>query len=171
MLVISGTWLWEKWNGAHVSKPNGEWNSTAEVTMLNFAESGHPIFRATSALERGELKSKGVEIKSIHFNGSEETVELILRTVIAVSQLSISRAVADLCKTSDPDSRNQIEGEICESLVIPTENPNANTISSDSTSLAQGDLLEPYAREFEELPDDQKLSKLCSDAMTIPHYN
>ena len=27
--------------------------------MLNFAESGHPVFRATSAVERGELKSKG----------------------------------------------------------------------------------------------------------------
>ena len=26
--------------------------------MLNFAESGHPIFRAASALERGDLKSK-----------------------------------------------------------------------------------------------------------------
>ena len=28
---------------------------TAESTMLNFAESGHPVFRATSVLERGEL--------------------------------------------------------------------------------------------------------------------
>ena len=68
--------------GTHVSKPNGEWNKTAEVMMLNFAESGHPVFRATSALERGEFfKSKGGGKKSIHFNGSEETVELILRTV------------------------------------------------------------------------------------------
>ena len=48
----------KKWYGTHVSKPNGEWNSTAEVMMLNFAESGHPVFRSTSALEKGELKSK-----------------------------------------------------------------------------------------------------------------
>ena len=26
--------------------------------VLNFAESGHPKFRATNALERGELKTK-----------------------------------------------------------------------------------------------------------------
>ena len=66
--------------------------------MLNFAESGHPVFRATGALERGELKSKGGEKKSIHLNGSEETVELILRTVISANQLSTHGAVADLCK-------------------------------------------------------------------------
>ena len=39
----------EKWHGTHVSKPTGEWISTAEVMMLNFAESGHLVFRATSA--------------------------------------------------------------------------------------------------------------------------
>ena len=83
MLVISGTWLWE--SGTHVSKPNGEWNKTAEVMMLNFAESGHPVFRATSAVERGELKSKENGKKSIHFNGSDETVELILRTYFCQS--------------------------------------------------------------------------------------
>ena len=80
--------------------------------MLNFAESGHPVFRATSALERGELKSKGGGRKSIHFNGGVETVELILRTVISVNQLSIHVAVADLCQELDPDSRKQTEGEV-----------------------------------------------------------
>ena len=66
--------------------------------MLNFAESGQPIFRATSALERGELRSKGKGKKSIHFNGSEENIELILRTIISVNHLSVYGAVADLCK-------------------------------------------------------------------------
>ena len=42
----------KKWYGTHVSEPNGEWNKIAEVMMLNFAERGHPVFRATSALER-----------------------------------------------------------------------------------------------------------------------
>ena len=40
--------------------------------MLNFAEGGHPVFRATSALERGELRSTAKGQKSIHFNGSDE---------------------------------------------------------------------------------------------------
>ena len=38
------------WYGTHVNKPHGEWDKTAEGMMLNFAESGHPIFRASSAL-------------------------------------------------------------------------------------------------------------------------
>ena len=60
------------WMPLHVprSKPNGEWNKTADVMMLHFAES--PIFQSTSS-GRGELKSKGGGKKSIHFNGSEET--------------------------------------------------------------------------------------------------
>ena len=48
----------------HVSKPDGDPDQTAERMMLNFAESGHPIFRATSALERGDLKIK--EKSEIH---------------------------------------------------------------------------------------------------------
>ena len=49
----------KKWYGTRVSKPNGEWNRVAENMMINFAETGHPIFQATSPLEGGELKIKG----------------------------------------------------------------------------------------------------------------
>ena len=38
----------KKWYGTHVSKPNGEWNRVAENMMIKCAESGHPIFQATS---------------------------------------------------------------------------------------------------------------------------
>ena len=117
MLVISGTWLWKKVVWTHVNKPNGEWKRVAEKMMINFSESGHPIFQATSPLERGELKSKSGGKKTIHYNGCEETVELI------VNQLSIYGAVADLCNELDPD---YAESVICESLVIPTERANAD---------------------------------------------
>ena len=39
----------KKWYGTHTQKPDGEWDRTAESMMLNFAESRHPVFRATSA--------------------------------------------------------------------------------------------------------------------------
>ena len=64
----------KKWYVTHVSKPDGEWDKTAADMMLNF---GHPFFRATSASERGELKSKGKGVKSIHFNSGDDTIELI----------------------------------------------------------------------------------------------
>ena len=35
----------------------------------HYAESGHLVFPATSASERGELKSKGKGVNTIHFNG------------------------------------------------------------------------------------------------------
>ena len=86
-------------------KPDGELEKTAEGMMLNFAESGHPVFRAGSALERGEQKSKGNGVKSVHFNGSDVTIELNFRTIISVNQLSVHGAVADLCGELARDSR------------------------------------------------------------------
>ena len=73
--------------------------------MLNIAESSHPVFRATSAMERGELRSKEKGKKSIHFNGSEENIEWILRATISVNQLSINGAEADLSRELSKDSK------------------------------------------------------------------
>ena len=85
-------------------KPDGDRDKITEQMMLNFAESRHPVFRATSALGRGELRSEGKGKKSIHFNGGEENIELILRTVISANQLSVYGAVADLCRELSGDS-------------------------------------------------------------------
>ena len=65
----------KKLYGTHVNKPDGGWDRTAESMMLNFAESGHPVFRASSALARVELRSKGKGKKSIHFNGGGDTID------------------------------------------------------------------------------------------------
>ena len=52
MLVISVLGLVvRKWYVTHFNKPNGEWRKVAENLMINFAESGHPTFQATSLLE------------------------------------------------------------------------------------------------------------------------
>ena len=50
-----------------LERPGGEWDKVAELMMINFGESGHPVFRATSPLSRGTLKSKGGGKLSIHF--------------------------------------------------------------------------------------------------------
>ena len=73
--------------------------------MQNFQRSGHLVFRETSALERGELRSKGSGKKSIHFNGSTQNIELLLQIVISVNQLSLYGAVADLIKELPDDQR------------------------------------------------------------------
>ena len=63
--------------------------------MLTFAESGHPVFRATSPLSRGTLKSKGGGKLSIHYCAASGTIETVFRTIISVYQLSIYGAVAE----------------------------------------------------------------------------
>ena len=88
-----------------LDKWNGEWDKTAELMMPYLdSESCHPIFRATCALGGGELRSKGKGKKSFHSNDGEETIELILRTIVSVNHISIYRAVADLCKELSDDS-------------------------------------------------------------------
>ena len=66
--------------------------------MLTFAESGHPVFRATSPFPRGVLKSKGGGKLSIHDCADFETIETVCRTIISVNQLSLYGAVAEMCE-------------------------------------------------------------------------
>ena len=65
--------------------------------MIKFGESGHSVFRATSPLPRGTLKSKGGGKLSTHLCADGDTVETVFRTIISVNQLSIYGAVSDLC--------------------------------------------------------------------------
>ena len=94
--------------------------------MLNSARSGHPIFRATSSMEREAERSKGKGKKFLHYVGSEETIELVLRAIISVNQLSIHGAVADSCK--ELSEASEVAGKLAanedsESQEIPTELP------------------------------------------------
>ena len=66
--------------------------------MIKFSESGHPVFRATSPLSRGTLKSKRDGKLSMHFCADEGTIETVFRTIISVNQLKIYGAVSDLCE-------------------------------------------------------------------------
>ena len=93
--LLRGHWSL-KWYGTYECKPDGSWNRTAEKMLQNFEGSGHPIFRCTSALERGQLRSKEGGQTSIHFNGSTENIELLLQMVISVNQLTLYGAVADM---------------------------------------------------------------------------
>ena len=56
----------KKWYSLREDSPQGEWDRIAEQMMFTFAESGHLVFRATSPLSRGVLKSKGGGKLSIH---------------------------------------------------------------------------------------------------------
>ena len=58
-MVILGPGSEKKWYSVSEDGLQGEWDKMAEKMMLTLGESGHPVFRATSPLSRGQLKSKG----------------------------------------------------------------------------------------------------------------
>ena len=66
--------------------------------LIEFAESGCPIFRATTPLSRGQLKSKGHGKLSIHFAAVQETIETIIFIIVSANQLSLYGAVAEMCE-------------------------------------------------------------------------
>ena len=45
----------KKWYGTYDHKPDGSWDRTAKIMQLTFAETEHPVFRGTSALEGREI--------------------------------------------------------------------------------------------------------------------
>ena len=75
------------------------------VLLLEFAESGCPIFRVTTPLSRSNLKSKGHGKLSIHFTADYPTIETIFRIIVFANQLSLYGAVANMCEEFETPSR------------------------------------------------------------------
>ena len=134
--------------------------------MLEFTESRHPIFRATSPLSRGQLKSKGHGKLSIHYCADLETIRTVFRTLISVNRLSLYGAVAQICeecetfhdRTGQPVVRGQSSSSFVPS-VIKTEMP------LDCDDRARKDrLLQQYGERIEKLSQHDKLSNFCMDA-------
>ena len=105
----------KKWYPSENS-PQGEWDRIAEDMLLEFAKSGHPIFRATTPLSRGKLKSKGKGLVSIHFSAEPDTIDSIYRIILSANQLSIYGAVAAICDefVGQPDNTGEpvvLEGQ------------------------------------------------------------
>ena len=155
----------KKWYSVSADGPQGKWDSMAERMMLEFAESGHPIFRASTPLSRGRLKSKGHGKLSIHHCDDLETIETIFRILVSVTQLSLHGAVAEMCEEyetfHDRTGQPVVGGQSSSSFVpciIKTEVP------LDRDDRAHKDLLlQQYGERIEKLSQQDKLSKFCMD--------
>ena len=88
----------KKWYSMEENSPQGIWDNIADNILLKFAESGHPVFRATTPLSRCTLKSKVRRKLSIHFTADQDTVDTIYRIILSVNQLSVYGAVAAICE-------------------------------------------------------------------------
>ena len=152
-----------KWYPSEKS-PQGAWDHVAEEMLLLFAESGHPIFRSTTPLSRGKLKSKGKGKVSMHFTADQDTIDTIYRIILSVNQLSVYGAVAAFCDEyeSHQDGTGQpvilvgqsiVLGEIKAEVLVHDEEPRDDQIS-----------LRQYVQQVESLSPENKLSKFCKEA-------
>ena len=110
------------------------------------------------------MRSEGGGKNSIHFNGSDENVELLLRSLFSANQLSVYGAVADLRNKLCEGFRASVKPETPDHLEM-MEIPGGLSDAETHTGAQQRrDLVQEDERKFEQMSEDQKLSKLCSDA-------
>ena len=155
----------KKWYSTHEYKPQGEWDRVAEQMMLKFADSGHPVFRATSPLSRGTLKSKVRGKLSIHFCADGDTVETVFRTIISVNQLSIYGADSDLCEPCETchvrTGRPVVAGH-SDPLFVPGVMKTHTPLTDDPAQ--EEDLLQRYQERIERLSQQDLVIKFFTDA-------
>ena len=77
----------KKWYCTKADSSQGIWDNLVEKMLVEFAESGCPIFRAKTPLSRGQLKRKGYGKLSIHFAAVQETIETFLQNCFCQSAL------------------------------------------------------------------------------------
>ena len=152
----------KKWYPSENS-PQGELDHIAEDMLLRFAESGHPIFRATTPLSRGKLKSKGKGKVSIHFSAEPDTTDTIYRIILSVNQLSIYGAVAAICDEYEGQPDNTEEPVILEGQSIVLREVKAEAPAREEPEVSNI-LLQKYFQQVKQLSPENRLGKFCKEA-------
>ena len=156
----------KKWYCISEDSPQGVCDNIAERMLLEFAKSGCPIFRTTSPLSRGQLKSKGHGKLSIHYAADLETVETIFRIIVSANQLSLYGAVAEIREEYESlherTERPVVMGQSSSSLVLSVIKTEVPLDCDDPVN--QDLLLQQYGERIEKLSQQIKLSKFCMDA-------
>ena len=132
--------------------------------LLEFAESGHPTFRATTPLSKCILKRKEHEKLSIHFTADELTIDAIYRIILSVNQLSVCGAVGAVCEefenhqdgSGEPDAlmgQSIVLGEIKAEIPLQKENPLFHQIT-----------WQQHMKRIESLSPENRVSRFCKEA-------
>ena len=144
--------------------PQGAWDHIAADMLLEFAESGHPIFRATTPLSRGQLKSKGRGKLSIHFTADQDTVDTIYRIILSVNQLSVYGAVAAICEEFEDHQDRTGQPVILVGQSIVLGEVKAETPVHDEDPRNDQIIWQQYIQQIESLSPENRLSKFCKEA-------
>ena len=109
-------------------------------------------------------EAKDMEKLSIHFAADQTTIETIFRTIVCANQLSLFRAVANMCeehgslhdRSRQPDvlmGRSIVLSEIKTEVLLENDDP-----------AYQYFVLQQYGERIERLSQQDKVSKFCMDA-------
>ena len=153
----------KKWYSSENS-PQGTWDNIAEEMLLEFAESGHPTFRATTPLSRGQLKSKGRGKLSIHFAADDFTIDTNYRIILSVNQLSVYGAVAALCEEFESHQDRSGEPEILMGQSSVLGEIKAEVPSQNEDSMNDQVIWQRYIQQIESLSPESKVSRFCKEA-------
>ena len=129
----------------------------AEKMMVTLAESD-PVFRATSPLSRGQLKSKGGGKLSIHYCDDQDTITTVFRTITSVNQLRLYAAVAEMCEEYESfhdTTGKPIVGGQSSSSFVPSVIKTDALLNCDDRS---------HKDRIANLSQQDRLSKFCMDA-------
>ena len=132
--------------------------------LLEFAESGCPIFRATTPLSRGKLKSKGYGKLSIHFAADQETIETTFRIIAFANQLSLYGAVANMCEEFESHEDRSAQPDVLMGQSIVLSEIKAEVSLENDIPSHQNLLLQRYEERIELLSQENKVRKFCMDA-------
>ena len=157
----------KKWYSMEENSRQGIWDHIADKMLLEFAESGCPIFRATTPLSRCDLKSKGHGKLSIHFTADYPTIETIFRIIVFANQLSLYGAVANMCEEfeSHQDRSGQLDVLMGQSIVL--SEIKAEVLLKNDIPSHQNLLLQRYEERIKLLSQENKVSKFCMNAGVI----
>ena len=132
--------------------------------LLECAESGHPTFRATTPLSRGQLKSKGHGKLSIHFAADEFTIDTIFSKILSENQLSIYGAVAAICEEFESHQDGSGEPEILMSQSIVLGEVKAEVPLQNENSMNHQIPWQQHIGRIESLSPESKVSRFCKEA-------
>ena len=154
----------KKWYSGEENSPQGAWDHIADEMLLEFAESGHPIFRATIPLSRSILKSKGHGKLSIHFTADYPTIETIFRIIISANQLSIYGAVANICQEFQAYQDRSGEPDVLMGQSIVISGIKAEVLLQNEDPSHHEILWQQYEERIKSLSQQSKVSRFCMEA-------
>ena len=153
----------KKWYSSENSL-QGACDNIAEKMLQEFAESGHPTFRATTPLSKGLLKSKGRGKLSKNFPADQDTIDTIYHIILSVNQLSVYGAVAAVCEEFEGHQDRKGQPVILMGQSIVLGEVKAETLLQNENSLNHQILWQQYIERIESLSPESKVSKFCMEA-------